>query len=189
MVKPIILLARPEIDVHEALEFIKSQYPYRYYFRKVHNQNSTICFWSTWRVYHPCGLSPEEPCRTKCHISLSVYKCIEMVLKGDVKAEFLQKDNLVGRCAVANFTMVMATMTVHIFPNYAYYDQIWYMQRYLRETPDMKMRSFTTRLLKLKTYLLYFPPDRPGQLITSLPDDDIQEIPYHAIQIRGKRKW
>ena len=52
-----------------------------------------------------------------------MYKCMEMVMKGDAKAEFLQQDNLVGSCTVANFTTVMATMTVHVFPTYAYRDQ------------------------------------------------------------------
>ena len=49
-----------------------------------------------------------------------MYKCMERVLKGDAKAEFLQQANLVGSCTVANFTTVMATMTVHAFPTYAY---------------------------------------------------------------------
>ena len=68
-----------------------------------------------------------------------MYKCMERVLKGDSKAEFLQKANLVGSHTVANFTMVMATMTVHIFPTYVYCDQRLYMQRYLKKHPDMKV--------------------------------------------------
>ena len=80
--------------------------------------------------------------------------------------------DLVGRCTVANFTMVMATMTVHVFPTYAYCDQQQYMQRYLRKAIEMKVRSFTTRLIPLNTYLPYFQPDCPYQLIASLPDDD-----------------
>ena len=44
----------------------------------------------------------------------------------------------------------------------------------------MKVQSFTTRLIQLNTYLLYFLPDRPGQLVTSLPDDDIEETLYHV---------
>ena len=50
-----------------------------------------------------------------------MYKCMERVLRGDAKA------NLVGRCTVANFTMVMATMTVYASPTYAYRDQTQYM--------------------------------------------------------------
>ena len=51
-----------------------------------------------------------------------MYKCMERVLKGDAKAEFLQQANLVGSRTVANFTTVMVTMTVHVFPTYAYCD-------------------------------------------------------------------
>ena len=83
---------------------------------------------------------------------------------------------------------VMATMTVHVFPTYAYCDQRRYMQRYLKKPLDMKVRSFTTRLIQLNTYLPYFPPDRPGQLVTSLPDDDIKEILYHAMPNTWKKK-
>ena len=108
----------------------------------------------------------------------SIYKCIENVLKGDAKAEFPQQADLVDSRTVANFTRVMTTMTVHVFPTYAYHDQIRYMQRYLRKPPDMKLRSFTTRLIQLNTYLPNFSPDRPCQLVTFIPD-----------QIFGKRKW
>ena len=52
-----------------------------------------------------------------------ICKYIERVLKGDVKAEFLSQANLVGSCIVQNYTMVMATMTVHGFPTYTYCDQ------------------------------------------------------------------
>ena len=38
-----------------------------------------------------------------------------------------------------------------------------------------------TMLTKLHTYLPYFPPDQPGQLVTSLPDDDIKKILYHTM--------
>ena len=51
-----------------------------------------------------------------------MYKFMERMLKGDAKAEILQQDNLVGIRIVANFTWVMATMTVHVFPTYAYCD-------------------------------------------------------------------
>ena len=110
-----------------------------------------------------------------------MYKCMEKVLKRDTKAEYLQKPNLVGSQTVANFTTVMATMTIHIFPTYAYCDQRQYMQRYLRKPPDMKVCPFTTSLIQLNTYVPYFLLDRSGQLFTSLPDDDIKEILHHAM--------
>ena len=52
----------------------------------------------------------------------------------------------------------------------------------------MKARSFTTELIQLNTYLPYFPPDLPGQLVTSLPDDEIKEILYHAMPNTWKKK-
>ena len=48
---------------------------------------------------------------------------MERVLKNDAKAKFLQTANLVDSCTVANFTTVMATMTVLVFPTYTYCDQ------------------------------------------------------------------
>ena len=117
-----------------------------------------------------------------------MHKFMERVMKGDAKAEFLQQANLVGTRTVANFNTVMATMTVHVFPTYAYRDQRRYMQTYLKKPHEMKVRSFTTRLIQLNTYLPYFPPDRPGQLVTSLPDDDIKEILYHAMPNTWKKK-
>ena len=52
----------------------------------------------------------------------------------------------------------------------------------------MKVWSCTTRLIQLNTYLQYFPPGRPGQLVTSLPDDDIKEILYQAMTNTWKKK-
>ena len=52
----------------------------------------------------------------------------------------------------------------------------------------MKVRSFTTRLIQQNTYLPYFPPDRPGQLVASLPEDNIKEILYHAMPNTWKKK-
>ena len=57
---------------------------------------------------------------------------MKRVLQGDAKAEFLQM-SLVGSYTVANFTTLMATMTVHIFPTYAYCNQRRQMQGYLRK--------------------------------------------------------
>ena len=64
---------------------------------------------------------------------------MEWVLKGDAEAEFLQNANLVGSCVLANFTKVMATMALHVFPTYAYHDQRQYMQKFLRKPPDTRV--------------------------------------------------
>ena len=52
----------------------------------------------------------------------------------------------------------------------------------------MKVQSFTTRLIQVNTYLLYFPPDCQGQLVTFLPDDDIKEILYQVMPNMWKKK-
>ena len=112
-----------------------------------------------------------------------MYECMERVLTGDAKAEFLQQANLAGARTVANFTTVMNTMTAHIFPTYANRDQ-----RYLRKPPEMKVRTFTTRLLQLNNYLAYFPPDHSGQPVAPLSEDKVKEILYHAMPNLWKKK-
>ena len=82
-----------------------------------------------------------------------MYKFMERLLKGDAKAEFTQQANLVGSCTVGNFTTVMATMIVHIFPVLAYQDQKRYIYRYLRKSKTMKVRTFTTKLITFHTFL------------------------------------
>ena len=117
-----------------------------------------------------------------------MYKCMKRVPKGDAKDLYLHQDNLVGSCTVANFTTVMSTMTVQVFPTYAYCDQRRYMQRYLRKPLDAIVRIFTTRVTQLNKYLPYFPSERPGRLVTSHPDDDIKEIIFHVMPNMLKRK-
>ena len=52
----------------------------------------------------------------------------------------------------------------------------------------MKVRYFTTMLIQLNTDLPHFPPDRPGQQVTSLADDDIKDIMYHTMPNMWKEK-
>ena len=44
------------------------------------------------------------------------------------------------------------------------------------------------QLIQLNMHLSYFPPDRPGQLVTSLPDDDVKEILYDAVPNTWKKR-
>ena len=81
----------------------------------------------------------------------SIYKYVERVPKGDAKVEFLQKANLVGSHTVANLTMIMATMTMHIFPNYTCCDQKRNLQRNLRNPFEVKALVFTARIIQLNT--------------------------------------
>ena len=46
-----------------------------------------------------------------------MYKYMKTVMKGDDKAEISQQDDSITSCAVINFTTVMVTMTIHIFPS------------------------------------------------------------------------
>ena len=97
---------------------------------------------------HICGLSPEEPCRTECHYQSIHVQVHGKASEGDTKVEFIQKANLVCSCTVTNFTMVMATVTVYIFPTYAYCDQRQYIQRHLRKPHGMKVWSFIARVIQ-----------------------------------------
>ena len=51
----------------------------------------------------------------------------------------------------------------------------------------MTLRSFTTRIIQLNTYLPCFPPDYSGRLVTSLPDDDIRDILHHTMPNTWKK--
>ena len=45
---------------------------------------------------------------------------MKKVLKVDAKAEFTQQADLVGSHPISNFTVVMALITMHIFPKLDY---------------------------------------------------------------------
>ena len=167
LVKPIIPLARPEKDELDALGYIdhtchNTPRDSRKYVIKIPRFDSgtpedCIIF---------VNLIQKSLVGQNITTCPPMYKCMERVLEVDAKAEFLQKANLVGSCTVANLAKAMATMTVHVFPNNAYCDQKPYMQRNLRKLPDMKVRSFTSRLIQLNMYLPYFLPDRQGKLVS-----------------------
>ena len=89
---------------------------------------------------------------------LPIYGCMKRVLKGDAKAEFTQQADLVGSCTVGNFSTLMATMTVQIFPVLVYQDQKQYMNKFLRKYKTMKVGAFTTTTKQLNNKLPYFPP-------------------------------
>ena len=118
----------------------------------------------------------------------TIYKCMKSVLKGDAKPVILQQADLVGSCTVANFNTVIATMTVHIFPVLAYQDQKRYMYRYLRKPEEMKVCTFTTRLIQLNNYLPYFPPDCIGQTVTALSDNEVKKSSTTQCLVLGGRK-
>ena len=151
LVKPIIPLARLEQDEHDALEHID---------HTCHNtpRDTTSGKWvnkiprfdsstpEEWIIF--ADLVQKSLVEQNVTTGPPMYECMKRVLKGDVKAEFTQYDDsvcsckvdLVCSCKVANFAMVMATMTVYIFPTYAYCDQQQYMQRYLMSQAGVRPR-------------------------------------------------
>ena len=52
----------------------------------------------------------------------------------------------------------------------------------------MKLCTTTTSLIQLNNYLLYFPPDCVGQMVTALPDDEGKEILYYAMPNSWRKK-
>ena len=59
---------------------------------------------------------------------------------------------------------------------------------YVKKPPDVKVQTIMSRIIQLDTNLPYFPPDCQSQLVTSLPDDDIKEILYHAMPNMWEKK-
>ena len=104
------------------------------------------------------------------------------------RLSLLGKANIVGSHTVGNFTTVMVTMTVHIFPLLPYHDQKRHMYRYLRKLKTIKVCTFTTRLVQLNKYLPYYLPDCVEQTITALSGDEVKEILYHAMSNMWRHK-
>ena len=77
--------------------------------------------------------------------SSPMYKSMEMLLKGDRKARFLQQANLTGSHTVSNFSVVMMTMTLNIFPKDTFKDRKQDLCRDLRKLKEVKARASTTK--------------------------------------------
>ena len=130
LVKPFICLSRPDNDELDALENID---------HTCHNTpRDTTSGKSVIRISRFDSGTPQEwiifvDLFQKSLIEQNIttgppmYECMERVLKGSAKAEFLKQAILVGSCTVAKFTKVMATMTVRVFHTYTYCDQRRYM--------------------------------------------------------------
>ena len=117
-----------------------------------------------------------------------MYQLVQRVLQGDAKAEFDKQARDAGNETAANFRAVMTAMTVHVFPRFAYRDQKRYLQRYLGKPADMKVRTFSTRLSQLNSYLPSFPPDSMGQNVIALSDDELKDVLYVAMPDSYQRK-
>ena len=105
----------------------------------MYDRNPKICPFSTpeeWIIL--MNLGQKSILGQNITSGSTLYKCMERMLKGDTKAEFLQKANLVGS-TVANIILLIATTTVHAFPAYMHLDQRQYLKTYLRKPPEMKV--------------------------------------------------
>ena len=79
-----------------------------------------------------------------------MYNCMEHILKGDAKPEFISHSTAQGNRIIEHYAIVMANMTKHVFPAFAYRDQKHYLSRYLRK-------------LQPNEYLPFSPPETEGQ--------------------------
>ena len=123
-VKPIIPVAKPESNEElGALEYIDHTYHNtpgdtvsgKYVIVIPRFDSGTL---EEWVIF--VGLVQKSLVGQNISTGPPMYKCVERVLKCDTKAEFLQQAYLAGTHIVANFTTVMTTMTVHVFPTYAW---------------------------------------------------------------------
>ena len=105
-----------------------------------------------------------------------------------MKATFNQVALNIGVRTVDNVNKVLAEMTKHTFPVYAFREQKKYLRRYLVQPRSMKLRRFISRLRELNVYLEEFPPDTEGQETASLPADEIMDIMYNSMLTTWKNK-
>ena len=73
------------------------------------------------------------------------YKFTEHLLTGDAKATFNQAALGIGICTIDNFNKVLAKMTKHAFPAYAFREQKRFLSRHLIKPRGMKLRNFIFR--------------------------------------------
>ena len=79
-------------------------------------------------------------------------------------------------CKFGNFSILLASENVHIFPKYAYQYQKRYLRQYFRKTEKMKVGTFTARLAKLNNYFFYYTPDCMGKMVIALPNNKFVEV-------------
>ena len=116
------------------------------------------------------------------------YTFTERLLPGDAKATFNQAGLDIDICTIDNFNKVLAEMTKHAFPAYAFHKQKRYLHRHLVKPRSTKLCSFISRLQELNAYLEEFPPDTDDQETSHLSADKIMDIIYHSIPTTWKNK-
>ena len=83
------------------------------------------------------------------------YTFIERLLTGDTALD-------IGICTVKKINKVLAEMTKHAFPEYAFRKQKRCLRTHLVKPRSMKLRSFISRLQELNAYLEESLPDTEG---------------------------
>ena len=104
------------------------------------------------------------------------YMFTKTFLTSDAKATFSQATLDIGIRTIDNVNKVLAEMTKHAFPAYAFRQQKRYSRRYLIKSRSMKLYSFISRLQELNAYLEEFPLDTEGQKIAPLLVDQIIDM-------------
>ena len=116
------------------------------------------------------------------------YTFTECLLTGDAKATFTQAALDIGIHTVENFNKVLAEMTKHAFPAYAFCRQKRYLHKHLIKPRHMKLCSFISKVQELNAYLGELPSNTEGQTVIPLPSDEIMDIIYHSMPVTWKKK-
>ena len=112
----------------------------------------------------------------------------EKLLTFDVKATFKQATLDIGICIVHYFNKVLAEITKHAFPAYAFCKQKRYMFRHLVKHRSMKLHNLVSRLQEMNAYFAKFPSDTEGQESANVPAEGIMGITYHSMPTTWKNK-
>ena len=174
------LLVNPIIDLERPLEKVLKNTPGdndsgSYEINLPYLGGGTPEEWLVWKVKLLKALDGQSISRGPQRYTLT-----ERLLTGDAKATFTQAALDIGTCTVDNFNKVIAEMTNHAFPVYAFLDQKRYLHWHLIKPRSMKLHSFISRLQELSADLEEFPPDIDGQETAPLSADEIMDIIYHS---------
>ena len=110
------------------------------------------------------------------------------MLTGDAKATFNQASLDIGIRMIEIFNKVLAEITKHAFPAYAFWKQKRYLHRQLVKPRSMKISSFISRLQKLNAYFEDFLTGTECQETAPLSTDGIMDIIYHSMPTTWKNK-
>jgi hypothetical protein len=87
-----------------------------------------------------------------------------------------------GTKILDNYEKVISKVAAAVFPIRASVTQKQAMQRSMHKPKDMKIHDYVECLLKISSYLKYFPTTNTGERTTVLPNDEIMNILTYGIQ-------